>query len=91
MAVIELPQGEYELYAFIGARGIRRVFTKDKLFNRFEVIAGKAVYLGNIHIWLQLKVKPLPKKYYYKEKEYYYQVAIADMRERYAFVVSKES
>jgi hypothetical protein len=55
LAIIELPQGEYEFYSWIArgnlGPGVSTEFRPTKLFSkRFKVFAGKAVYLGNFHI-----------------------------------------
>jgi hypothetical protein len=53
LAVIELRQGEYEFYAWeggTGAPGVRgTVRSKEEFSKRFRVLAGQAVYIGNIH------------------------------------------
>jgi len=51
LAIIELPEGEYEFYSWKGSGGNRRMWSKEEFSLRFKVIAGKAVYLGNLNFW----------------------------------------
>ena len=49
LAILELPQGEYEFHSW-QAGGLMGKTTPTREFSiRFKVIPGKAVYLGNIH------------------------------------------
>jgi len=49
LAVLELPEGEYEFYQWMGHFSNRRFWTTKNFDKRFKVIAGKAVYIGNIN------------------------------------------
>ena len=49
LAVVELPEGEYVFYKWKGKLGSTAFWTKKDFDKRFQVIAGKAVYIGNIH------------------------------------------
>lgn len=55
LAVVELPQGEYEFYSWHGGSGgapgtVRKsVRARQEFSKRFKVTAGKVVYIGNIH------------------------------------------
>jgi hypothetical protein len=54
LAVVELPQGEYEFYSWHGAAttgptSSRSVRSQQEFSKRFKVTAGKVVYIGNIH------------------------------------------
>lgn len=61
LAVIELPQGEYEFYAHVAQldfKEVSKIDTEDNEYSkRFEVIAGKAVYVGNMHFSFEKKHK----------------------------------
>jgi len=59
LAVIELPQGEYEFYSFGGSN----IWATTEFSMRFKVIAGQAVYLGNMHLSLQ------PRRYNIKTSD----------------------
>lgn len=94
VAIIELPQGEYEFYSWHGYEtkmvpssggGFTRmqssvgVWPPPEFSKRFKVIAGKVVYLGNLHIstrekWRMGRFAPY--------KDFRYTVKVADMRER---------
>ncbi len=55
LAVIELPEGEYEFYSwdggYAGSGGTSKKWSATEKFSRkFKVVPGKAVYLGNICI-----------------------------------------
>ena len=59
LAVIELQQGEYEFYSWQGGTSggpgslTFSVESVEEFSKRFEVQAGKAVYLGNIHFSIE--------------------------------------
>ncbi len=53
VVIIELPEGEYEFYSWWGSNGKGIMRPKEEFSLRFKVIAGKAVYLGNLHFWFQ--------------------------------------
>ena len=86
LAIIELPQGEYEFYSWHGGSGggpgtiridVRSVHEFSK---RFKITAGKALYVGNINFALDtgftkgLLGLPVPK--------YTYKMEITDKRDR---------
>lgn len=54
LAVIELPQGEYEFYSWHGGSSNGKISTSVKAMNefskRFKVTSGKVVYVGNVHL-----------------------------------------
>lgn len=56
LAVLELPEGEYELHSWHGtltrAPPLQpiHVQAREKFSKRFKVAAGQAVYIGNVHI-----------------------------------------
>jgi hypothetical protein len=49
LAIIELPEGEYEFYSFSGSH----MYAIRQFSKRFRVIAGQAIYLGNMHFSLE--------------------------------------
>lgn len=59
LAVIELEQGEYEFYSWQGGTSsgpggfTSTVESVEDFSKRFKVLAGKAVYLGNIHFSIE--------------------------------------
>ena len=76
LAIIELPRGEYEFYSWrssgYGGPGIKiEISPTNRFSKRFKVLAGKAVYLGNIHIVVESGFLSAP-----------YRVKINDMRQR---------
>jgi hypothetical protein len=94
LAIIELPQGEYEFFSWHGfetrmvpnsAGGFTRmqssvfVWPPPEFSERFKVIAGKAAYLGNLHISLRKKLK-MGRIHPYRDIRY--KLKIADMSER---------
>lgn len=50
LMVIELPQGDYEYYSWIGGSNNSTIKPKKDFSKKFTVVSGKAVYIGNIHI-----------------------------------------
>ena len=55
LAAFELPQGNYEFYSWVAsAKGwgndIANVQAPHEFSKKFQIISGKAVYLGNLHI-----------------------------------------
>jgi hypothetical protein len=93
LGIIELPQGEYEFYSWRGYKtetvGTHphvtttlvkiAVWPPPEFSKRFRVIAGKALYLGNLHIsvrkkWVMGRIHPY--------REIRYKLKIADMSER---------
>lgn len=66
LAVIELPQGEYEFYSWhggasTGATSSVTVKSRQEFSKRFKVTAGKVVYVGNVHFsvsggWYAMKI-----------------------------------
>ena len=51
LAIVELPQGEYEFYSWGGAEGFgNRVEAEQEFSKRFRITAGKATYVGNVHL-----------------------------------------
>jgi hypothetical protein len=53
LAVIELPQGEYEFYSWSGSSNNGKTSTtvsaRKEFSQRFKVAAGKVTYVGNMH------------------------------------------
>jgi len=68
LAIIELPQGEYEFYSWQAGGCMGPTRSLAGFSARFKVIVGKSVYLGNIHF-------PFPSGFRYTMR-------ITDMRER---------
>jgi hypothetical protein len=74
VAVIELGPGEYEMRRWVINVANRAAFISTKPFGfRFEIEAGKATYLGNVHVDIQRTADPdtLP-----------FAVALEDRRDR---------
>ena len=78
LAIIELPQGEYGFYSWHGS--ISNLPVGSGLSKRFKVIAGKAVYLGNLHI--PFRHEWTTGKTLLPDRDLTCNVKIADMRER---------
>ena len=53
LAIVELPKGEYEFYAWHGNSGSTSVWSVKKFSKRFIITPGKAVYAGNINFLLK--------------------------------------
>ena len=71
LAIIELPQGEYEFYSWQATTSAffsrRAISPEDEFYKQFRVTAGKVVYLGNL--WL-----------FYGGGQY--RIQVIDMRQR---------
>jgi len=67
LAVVELQAGEYEFYAWEGSSGNTRIKSQQPFSKRFRITAGKAVYIGNMHLAVE---------------SYSYGVRVSDMRDR---------
>lgn len=86
LAIVEMPEGEYEFYSWHGSSGgapgtVRiTVQAKQEFSKRFKITAGKAVYIGNIHFLLEAEYTkgplgiPVPI--------YLFNIKTKDMRER---------
>ena len=61
LAVIELPKGEYEFYSWKGNIDIGitmwRIYSSNEFSFRFKVIPGRAVYIGNLDMYLDIEKK----------------------------------
>lgn len=56
LAVIEMPKGEYEFYAWHGRLGGNYTIRSIKKFSKkFKIYSGKATYIGNIHFIMSRK------------------------------------
>jgi hypothetical protein len=71
LAIIELPQGEYEFYSWHAASSSifskRSILPETQFSKRFRITPGKAVYIGNL--WL-----------FYDQGQY--RIEVIDMRQR---------
>lgn len=85
LAVVELPQGEYEFYSWHGGSGggpgtvSTSVQARQEFSKRFKITAGKVVYIGNIHFSIILYTKGLLG---IPVRSPSYDMKINDMRER---------
>ena len=73
LAVIELPQGDYELRRWVINSGNRAAYISRKPFGyRFTIQPGKTTYIGNVHVDIQHSASSsLP-----------YAISLEDKRER---------
>jgi len=56
LAVIEMPKGKYEFYAWHGNQGNNFTIRSIKKFSKkFTIASGKATYIGNIHFIISRK------------------------------------
>ena len=56
LAVVEMPKGEYEFYAWHGRQGTNFTIESVKKFSKkFNINAGKATYIGSIHFIISRK------------------------------------
>jgi len=84
LAVFELPQGEYEFYSWRGSMASGK-YTEwieapgGGFSKKFSVIAGKGVYIGNMHISLRYKML---EGRLFPYRDYRYRLETSDMRER---------
>jgi hypothetical protein len=83
LAIIELQQGEYEFYSWGAHSGGPVGFSAsasptDRFSKRFKVLAGKAVYLGNIHLAVSFD----SPKFALLSVRYPYRIKVSDMRQR---------
>jgi len=59
LALLELPEGEYEFYKWRGNLSNTSFWTNKNFNKKFKVVAGKAVYIGNIHAHFERTGNPL--------------------------------
>ena len=84
LAIIELQQGEYEFYSWGGQAGAGagpvtyNVGSTNDFSKRFRVLAGKAVYLGNVHFAISFDAPTFT----ILSVRYPYRIKVSDMRQR---------
>jgi len=84
LAIIELQQGEYEFYSWQGGSSggpgavAVSVGSTNDFSKRFRVLAGKAVYLGNVHFSVNLSAGTFA----FTGVRFPYRMKISDMGQR---------
>lgn len=84
LVALSIPAGEYEIHGWSiiagGWGGLRTSTAKDRLAYRFRVEAGKAVYLGNLHVAMTADTGITPAAF--TVSKYQATSSVRDMRAR---------
>jgi hypothetical protein len=57
LVVIELDSGSYQFYRWAFLLGVQRVLPDKDFAIPFEILPGKATYIGNLHFGISLKTR----------------------------------